>query len=291
MSHDFINDLKEAVADGIPSSAAIVGEVIKIIYDQSSSAADLAAIIERDPPLTAKILKISNSAYYGATKKISSLQRAVVVLGFDTIKELVTTMSVVHSFFQASSSGSVDRPGLWLHSVGTARASQIISDRLGIGRSDVAYTVGLLHDIGKIVTALTYPDHYSNTVQHALENNLPIIKSERLILNIDHCMIGRILCDVWDLPGELSNALLYHHEPMDSEVKSSQLPCIVYLGNQMARKAQIGNPGDNFMPDPSPATLSVFGQTPKEIATNYRKTYNEFYKEKEDLIGFFSGLR
>jgi len=290
MPHEFIADLKDAVAEGIPSSAAIVGEVIKIIYDQSSSAADLATIIERDPPLTAKILKISNSAYYGSSKQITSLQRAVVVLGFDTIKELVTTISVVHSFFQSGTTGGVDKPGLWLHSVGTAKAAQLIAQRHGLARPDVTYTVGLLHDIGKIVTALIFPEQYNRVVEHAIENELHIIQSERMILNIDHCMIGKILCDLWDLPDALSNAILYHHEPLNTEGENT-LAQITYLGDHMARKVKIGNPGDNFITEPDLAVLKILGKTPKDVIANYKSVYTEFLAEKEELIMFFSGLK
>jgi HD-like signal output (HDOD) protein len=290
IQHDFIEDLKRSVSGGIPTSSYIVGEVIKTIYDESSSAADLAEIIERDPPLTAKILKVANSAYYGATKRITSLQRAVVILGFGTIKELVTTIAIVHSFFHQDSTSGIDRAGLWLHSVGTAKASQLIAARTGTPRADIGYTIGLLHDIGKIVLALSFPDLYSNVLDYSIKKDIKIIEAERKVLNIDHCMIGSILCSIWDLPDELSNPILYHHNPGAVDESGCNLCKIVHIGDQMCRKAGIGNPGDHFKPDPDREALSVFGESNQEKVLKYQAIYREFIDTKEDIEAFFKGL-
>ena len=99
MPHMFIDEVKRKISSSLPTASSIVGEVIKTIYDQSSSAGDLAAIIEHDPPLTSEIIKVANSAYYSPSTTISSIKRAIVILGYDTLKELVTTTSVKHHFF------------------------------------------------------------------------------------------------------------------------------------------------------------------------------------------------
>lgn len=291
MDHDFVEDLKRAVSDGLPTSSYIVGEVIKTIYDESSSALDLASIIERDPPLTAKILKVSNSAYYGATKKITSLQRAVVVLGFATIKELVTTMAIVHSFFETSTNTGVDRPGLWLHSIGVAKASQLVAQKTGTVRPDISYTVGLLHDIGKIVLAMSFPDIYKAVVEYVKENNIRIIEAEQRILNIDHCMIGRILCSIWDLPDELGTAILFHHNPSENSGETAKLSKIVHIGDIMARNASIGNPGDLFKAEPFAGAQDVLGSTREEQLQMYSKLNAAFLKEKQEIEDFFAGIK
>jgi len=288
--HDFIEDLKRSVEKGLPTSSYIVGEVIKTIYDESSSANELAEIIERDPPLTAKILKIANSTYYGSSKRITSLQRAVVTLGFATIKELVTTMAIVHSFFKTDSTAGVDRTGLWLHSVGTAKASQIISVQTGITRPDITYTIGLLHDIGKIVLALSFPDIYRKVIEYTQEKNVRIIQAEHAVLNINHCMIGKILCSIWELPETLSTAILYHHNPLDIPDGDSNLAKIIHIGDQMCRKAEIGNPGDTFKFDPEPGALEILGDSAKVASETYDGMINKLLGEKEEIEGFFSGL-
>ena len=109
MAIEFIEDIKRTITFSLPTSSAIVGEVINTIYNSRSSATDLAAIIQRDPPLTAELLKTANSAFYGSTGNVTSLNKAVVVLGFDTIKEMVITVSVVQNFFSTSPGDTIDR--------------------------------------------------------------------------------------------------------------------------------------------------------------------------------------
>jgi len=291
MAHRFVDDVRDKVAEGLPSSSAIVGKVIKTIFDASSSAADLAAVIENDPPLTAKILKISNSAYYGAATTITSLKRAIVVLGFDTIKELVMAVSVKQSFFTESTDSSIDHQGLWLHSVGTAKGAQLISQRLNIERPDVTYTVGLLHDIGKILLALCFPAPYSRVIDYARENKTRIIDAERRMLNTDHAMIGKILCDIWDLPESLCMVILYHHDPEEISGGDRSLARLVHMGDYMCRRAEIGETGDTMTMKPSPAMFSIFGDNAADIREKYNSIYREFLTTKTEIEDFFSSLK
>ena len=291
MAHGFIEEVKNTVSSTLPTSSGIVGEVIKIIYDQSSSAADLSEIIERDPPLTADIIKVANSAYYGASKKINSIKRSVVTLGFDTIKELVTTVTTVRYLFSSKIASEIDRSGLWLHSVGVAKAAQLISLKLNLERPDVVYTVGLLHDIGKILLALSFPEHYNSVVKLAAEKKCRIILAEHKLLNTDHCMIGKILCDIWGLPQEISSSIFYHHEPLINNESSQLLTRLVNLGDYMCRKAGIGNPGDETVSEPSSAVLHTLGNKPDKINETFNAIYNEFLKSREEIEGFYSGLK
>ena len=245
----FIEEIKNTISTNLPTSSGIIGEVIKTIYDQSSSAADLSEIIERDPPLTVDIIKVANSAYYGGSSKINSIKRSVVTLGFDTIKELVTTVTTVRYLFSSKIASEVDRSGLWLHSVGTAKAAQLISQKLRLERPDVVYTVGLLHDIGKILLALTFPEHYNRIVKLAAEKKCRIILAEQKLLNTDHCMIGKILCDMWALPTEISSPIFYHHEPMTNDESSQLLTRLVNLGDYMCRKPVLEIPAMTQFPN------------------------------------------
>ncbi len=133
--------------------------------------------------------------------------------------------------------------------MGTAKAAQLISQQIGEERPEIAYTVGLLHDIGEILLALSFPGHYNQVIQFAAEKNCHIILAERELLNTDHCMIGKLLCDIWGLPEIIQSALTYHHEPMKNP-EYSMLACIVSLADTICRKSQIGNPGDKVIPKP-----------------------------------------
>ena len=291
MAMNFIEEIKRNLESNIPTSSSMVSEVIRIIYDQSSSAADLAKVIENDPPLSADVLKVANSAYYGASSKIDSIRRAVVILGFDTIKEMASNVTTVHYFFSHQDKSGLDRPGLWLHSVGTAKASQLLAERLNYCRPDLAYSVGLLHDIGKILLAMTYPERYTEAVQVAKKKKTRIILAERKALNTDHTMIGKILCDMWHLPEELSAALFYHHDPMMTPHGSQKIARIVNIGDYLCRRAEIGNPGDDLVPEPSSGVIGTVAKKRSKALKKLDEIYEEFLEMKEGIEEFFSGLK
>lgn len=288
MAHQFIEEIKRVIESSLPSSSAIVGKVITTIVTASSSAKDLAQIIELDPPLAANLLKVANSAYYGSTGNITSIQRAIVVLGFDTIKEIVTTAAVIESLNDVHVDDDIDRLGLWNHSIGTAKACQIIAKKTSLERPEVAYIVGLLHDIGKILLSISFPKEYSNTVNFAVSKNTRIILAERKILNTDHAMIGKVLCDIWAIPEKITTAILYHHDPMEVQRGSQKLARIVELGDFMCRKAEIGNPGDNSTQEVSPATFGLLGRDRNMIKQVYMEIFNELYKSKNEIKQIFA---
>ncbi|MBN1293807.1 MAG: HDOD domain-containing protein [Candidatus Latescibacteria bacterium] len=290
MSPGFIDEIKYMISSNLPTSSGIIGEIIKTISDSSSNASDLTEVIERDPPLAAKILQVSNSAYYAASSTINTLQRAVVILGFDTIKEIAITASVVHHLFDQDLVSDVDRLGLWIHSVGTAKASQLIAEEIRTEESDKAYTVGLLHDIGKILLVLSFPERYSTIIHLAERKHCRILLAERKVLNIDHTMIGKILCDIWNLPDDISTAILYHHDPMEITKGSQILARIINLGDYMCRKAQIGNPGDTILIKPSNTTIAILGTTPKKIENTFNKIFIKLVDMKEEIESFYVSL-
>jgi putative nucleotidyltransferase with HDIG domain len=283
-----ITELTEAIRTSIPTDTGIIGSVIQVLYNPATSATELAQVFECDPPLTAKLLKAANSAFYGTSTSINSLRRAVVTLGFDTIKELVATVTMSQFFIESDNKGGLDRRGLWIHSVAVARTAQFISTHYGSGRPDVAYTVGLLHDIGKIVLTILFPVQYDRVVALAAEKGCRIILAERRVLNADHCIVGRVLCEAWNLPGDIKNAVSFHNDPLDSSGDDYQLIRLIHLSDIMARIAGIGNPGDAVVPTPSPAALSLLGPTPEKIQANYEEVLADLEAAKSEIEGFFS---
>ena len=115
--------------------------------------------------------------------------------------------------------------------------------------------------------------------------------AERKILNTDHCMIGKILCDMWNIPDHISSAIFYHRDIMDSPRTTQKITQMVHLADHFCRKALIGNPSDDIIPDPPDAALSLLAITPKRIKTNYDKILAELMEEREDILNYYAGLR
>ncbi len=291
MSYDFIKEIKDSISTNIPSSSIITRQVLKKIHDRSSNANEIVEIIQYDPPLTARILRIANSTYSRAASKINSLERAVVTLGFETIREIVSTTAVSNYFTGAKTQNDLDIKGLWFHSVGTAKASKIIAEKLGYEQLDVVYTVGLLHDFGKFILISDYPQNYSKAINYCKINKCQIIHSEQNIFNLDHTMIGNILCDIWKLPEKITEVMLYYHDPAEIPEEKRKLAQIINLGNHICRKAEIGNPGDDQIPELSEDTLELLGEEPDEINENYNVLFEKISNQKLHIEYFFDLLK
>ena len=291
MSYDFIKEIQDNISINIPFSSEISRQVLKKIQDRSSNVNELVEIIRYDPPLTARILRKVNKTYNRALSKICSLERAVVALGFETLREIVSTMPVSNYFTMAEKHNDMDIIGLWLHSVGTAKASLIIAEKVGYEQLDVVYTVALLHDFGKFVLISSIPRNYSNVINYSKINNCQIIHSEHTFLNLDHTMIGKILCDIWELPEKIKEVMLYYHDPGEINGDTRKLAQIINLGNHMCRKAEIGNPGDDQIPELSEDTLELLGEEPDEINENYNLLFEKISNKKLHIEYFFDLLK
>ncbi|MFC1573689.1 HDOD domain-containing protein [Candidatus Latescibacterota bacterium] len=271
----------------MPASSAVLAKVINVMYVLSSNAEDVADIIEHDPSLTANILKVANSAYYGSYSTISSLKRAVVTLGFETLKEIVYTIGSVNCF-QSEGNKHVDGlSGLWLHSVGTGKVCQSISKRMNIERPDNAYLVGLLHDIGKILLLIHFPKHFHSVINLTQEKNTRFILAEQEVLNTDHTEIGGLLCDIWSLPEVISDAIICHHESDVGKKCDQELARIVVLGDYLCRTAEIGYPGDSINIRPTEETMVLLGSNKEEIEENYNALLDELSADKPKIENFF----
>ena len=286
---DFIAEIDQKISESIPTASSMLGEVTKTIYDPRSSAQDLADIIERDPPITAKTIRVANSAYYGTSSRVNSLKRAIVILGFDTVKEIVTSIAMVHYFFDPKHKSEVNRVGMWLHSVGTAYAARMIAEKTGRERPDVAYTVGLLHDIGKIVMVIAFPDLYARAVRYAHKKKFHIVNAEHTLFNVDHSMVGNIICSKWKLPEAITDAISYHHN-REAQTEHDNLVKIVRIADILTRKADIGDPGDWMVPDPDITDMDILGSSIRDRTNNFNDLLTQLCGAKNEINGFFSNM-
>ncbi|MDG5814327.1 HDOD domain-containing protein [Chitinispirillales bacterium ANBcel5] len=217
--------------DQLPSLPAIVLRLLKIVNSPDTSAEDAASLIEKDPALTSKMLRLANSAFYGIPRSISSVSSAVVILGFNTIRSLVLSASLVKMFSGEKYAFSND--AFWKHSIVTAMAAKTITRHfMNIRMMDPesAFCSGIIHDIGKLILNQYASDDYYETCEYAKKESVPLIKAEEQILGVTHAGIGSILADRWALPIELGNCLVHHHSPDQKEI-ASELVATVHVAN------------------------------------------------------------
>ncbi|MBZ0199484.1 MAG: HDOD domain-containing protein [Ignavibacteriaceae bacterium] len=223
----------------LPSMPLVMVEVSKLLSNPLTSATDLGRLIGKDQGLVAKILTVANSPLYGLPRRVSTVEFAIVILGFDQIKNIVIALSMIEAF-QSSNDEYWNRNTYWRHSLMTATAAKKIADELGYPRSGEAFTVGLLHDLGISVMQRYLNNEFRIITNMVNESGICHLAAEEEVLGLTHQDVGRFLADKWNLPSTLGDAILNHHTPSNSE-HNRVLSSIVHLADFMTQVLQAGN--------------------------------------------------
>jgi putative nucleotidyltransferase with HDIG domain len=211
----FLQTLQKKLAD-LPPLPAVVTRIMQTVNDPNTSAEDLNRLISLDQGLSSRLLRIVNSAYYGFPKRISTITNAVVILGFNTVRNLVLGVSAFGMLSSKNSAGGLDRRVFWEHSVASGvAASMVARKRRSRTRTAVeeAFLGGLLHDIGKLFLDCYFPVQYAVTLAYAERQQVSTIEAERKVLGIDHAVVGRRTAEHWNFPASLVNMIGNHHQP------------------------------------------------------------------------------
>jgi HD-like signal output (HDOD) protein len=276
--------LKSKILRGLvelPPMPNIILKAREIMEDPGSSLKDLAAVIEHDQAIVARVLALANSAYYGLSGLVSSIQHASILLGQKTLGELIT-IAASSQLLSKKLKGYMLHPGdLWKHSLAVALGSRIIAERRNAECVEDAFIAGLLHDAGKIILD-PYVVERKKAFKKALENGHPkFIDAEKEVLGFDHAEVMSRAVRFWRYPENQSIAIRYHHCPSRSE--NSELAFIVNLADYTAKEAGFLSEGRVSQPEIDPQTLSYFGVQKEdlspiiaEIATSVEKLVIEF---------------
>jgi len=207
---DKIRDQLLAKLSDLPTLPLVLRRVLQIIGDSRSSAGDVAEAIRVDQALSARLLRIINSAYYGLTHKVSGVRHAVVMLGYRSVANIVMSVSVFDSLVQASDGAGLDKALFWQHSLATAACASRLAKQTRLHDPEEAYTAGLLHDMGKLVLARFQPEGYAKVLQALMEGG-QVIEQEKLLLGASHDEVGGLVAARWNFPSHLRDAISFHH--------------------------------------------------------------------------------
>lgn len=198
----------------LPPLPAVVVKIMQTINNPSTSAEDLNNLIRMDQGLASKVLRIVNSAYYGLPKKVSTITQAVMILGFNTVRNLVMGVSAMNAFAVKTIPYGLNREKFWEHSVAVAVTAQALAKkRLSQIRSaaEEAFIGGLLHDIGTLFLDCYFPVQYAVVMAYADKESKTCNVAEQLILGVDHALVGQQIADKWRFPPHLSAMIGEHH--------------------------------------------------------------------------------
>lgn len=237
--------------DNLPTLPIVAQKILKLIACPTSSMEQIANVITKDQAITVKVIKITNSAFYGFRNRISSIQHAIVILGLNTVKNLVLGVSVVKTFEENARTSIFDREKFWLHAFGTALGSKLIAKHKGKEDIEDYFLAGLLHDIGILAIDQFLHDAFIEILNRSLKEGADFLKSEQDVLGIHHGDVGAFLGEKWKIPAFLISTMRYHHSPsmVPSEVgEEKEKIAIVHIADVKSREIGLGKFIDNFHP-------------------------------------------
>ena len=272
-------DLKKKILNSIkdlPPMPRIIQKARAVMDNPKSGFKEIAEVIEKDQAIAAKVLQVSNSAYYGLSGMVSSIHQAAVVLGHKTIEQLITMVSTTGLLGSRLKGYRMGSGALWQHSLAVALCSRMIANERAPALENDAFSVGLIHDAGKLALD-RYVRERDDQVDQVLKNQATFLEAEQEVLGFDHTELASDLCTKWKLPENHVNAMRFHHEPGQSN--GNQLAYIVHLANYVAHECNIGG-AKNAPPNQlDPETLSFLSLDEEDL-----KRYTESTIEAVDQI-------
>lgn len=218
-------------------------KIVELVEDPRSTAQDLHKIIANDPALCSRILKVVNSSFYGLPGQIGSINRAIVMLGLNAVKNIAIAASLAKLFRGGELTPNFSARALWMHSVATAASAKMLSDRMGFAASDEAFLCGLIHDIGIMVEMQYDRNKLIDVVQRVGADTMGVpavdmCQLEETVFAANHQHFGAALCAKWKFPAAFALVTGHHHWPMDLPHDSRTLPAMVYVADRLA--AEVG---------------------------------------------------
>ena len=260
----------------IPPLPNVVMQILKLSNSPSASAKDLVEVMELDPGITAKVLRLCNSAFFGLPQKVTSLQTATVYLGLNEIINMVV-MGCFNSFYSSPQPGyGLEKGELWGHSVAVALASWRLANRLNYHDPAAAFTAGLLHDLGKIVLH-EYVHQESERIQSLIElHDLSFAEAEKKVIGMDHCEVGELVAKKWNLPENLQLAIRYHHA-QELEGADVKIMAITHISNSICVLLSIGSAGQgDVVKELSKNALEIIQMTEDDLLSQSAEMIDDF---------------
>lgn len=227
----------------LPALPAVVLELLSSIDQEGTDVHVLAQKIELDQALAAKTLRIANSSFYGMQSTVTSIAHAVSVLGFHSIRTLVTACALTGSF--APVDGGFDFTAFWRHSLATAVAARLLAPHLQVN-PETAFTAGLLHDLGTLVLATRFPAEHALIRSYRQAHDCQMADAELAVMGIDHAQVGSALAAYWKFPLAIQQAVADHHAI--ARLDGGGLPLVVHMANAVAHALDLSGQDDALAP-------------------------------------------
>ena len=264
-----------------PSMSGIAAKVLKLLDDPDSSAGQVEQLLKQDPSLTANLLKLTNSAYFGIPSKVGSVRHAIAMLGWKRLSKLVMA-ACVSAITDRKIPGYDLPPGvLWQHSVAVSVTAEGLMRELKVAESDEIFTAALLHDLGKLILG-GFVEKELDEIQEVAARGIPFQMAEQEVLGTDHAEIGALMLESWSFPPKLVSAVRWHHDP-DSAPETSSMTDIVHVANVLCLMIGIGIGVEGLHYEPSVSATKRLGIKPTQLELIASQTV-EWAEELADAV-------
>ena len=228
----------------LPALPAVVLELIQSFSDSRISAEQLAVKISHDQAIAAKTLRLANSSFYGLPRQVTSIAEATAILGLRTLRSVATAAGLVGGFSGVRCRG-FDFDAFWRHSIGTALTARALAKRAKLDE-DAAFTLGLVHDIGRLVLVSSYEEEYAQAIAYQVEHDCLMYAAERHHFGVDHAEVGGVIAEHWHFAPEIVAAISCHHRPPPSSTKS--LTDLVHVADNIAHGLDLSHKENDMVP-------------------------------------------
>jgi putative nucleotidyltransferase with HDIG domain len=274
-----LDDIAKGIRN-LPSLPVVVLEVLKSFEQPDASTGMLAEKVAMDQALAAKTLRIANSSFYGLSRKVTTIQQAITILGFDSVRTLIAAAAVT-DVFAGSRHGAFDFKGFWRHAIGAGLCAKMVARHMKLNQ-DYAFVCGLLHDIGRLVLVTRFPEQYAEAMKYRAEKDCFVIEAERAVLEIDHAVVGRALAEYWKFPLIMQKAIANHHNPQGDDL--SDIPAVVHVAEATAHALDLTQDEDDLVPVVAEDAWNSLGLEAAVFRNVCRDTEEEFEEACQILV-------
>lgn len=269
----------------LPTLPTVFSAMSDALADPRVTNEDIAKIISSDQASSFKVLQVANSAFYGFRNRIDTISQAIMVLGFNEVRNIVLALSVINIFSKEKEITNFRPVDFWAHSIGVGIITRMIGKESGLTNLENYFISGILHDIGKLFFYIFAGKEYSEVLRIVEEKNCSISKAELEVFGFDHSVIGSQVAERWHLSPNIIYAIKHHQIGPGSE-KYDKLVAAVHVSNIFARLMELGNSGDEIIPSPNSRCWDilklpndVFYKMSKVIVSDFEKTVSILLSE------------
>ena len=235
-AHEFFNRIK--TSRNLPSLPHVLVKLMEVCTEEQDTIKEVSQIIDKDASLSAKVMRLVNSAYYGLPNRVTSIEQALLLLGTNTIKNIAISASVYQAFGRAKDSPVFRMKLFWWHSLMCATLARLIAKKTSYTVPDEAFLSGLLHDIGKLILWVNFPKEYGE-IRRSCGNKPGLLLEGEMRLGATHCEVGAWMINRWNLQSFMADAVLYHHEPIHKILDASPLVRILFVANALCSETTV----------------------------------------------------